>query len=134
MGWLWKLWEAIYALLQASSCLWAGYGEAMEKAILRFAAIYKRFAKRFADKIRAFCKADTKAVPEQPVPEKIPEPIVQEKPKFTEDAVNDYVKQNPDIMINYLMDERAMKVQRKQMNARSLFPDMPCMKRVYRDK
>ena len=53
-------------------------------------------------KRRGFCKADTKAVPEQPVPEKTPEPITQQKPKITEDAVNDYIKQNPDIMINYL--------------------------------
>ena len=75
---------------------------------------------KYIHKRRGFCKADTKAVPEQPVSEKTPEPIVQQKPKITEDAVNDYIKQNPDIMINYLRNERAMKAQRKQMNARSL--------------
>ena len=75
---------------------------------------------RYIHKRRGFCKADIKAVPEQPVPEKTPEPIVQQKPKITEDAVNDYIKQNPDIVSNYLRNERAMKAQRKQMNARSL--------------
>ena len=75
---------------------------------------------KYIHKRRGFCKADTKAVPEKPVPEKTPEPIVQQKPKVTEDAVNDYIKQNPDIVSNYLRNERAMKAQRKQMNARSL--------------
>ena len=73
---------------------------------------------KYIHKRRGFCKADIKAVPEQPVPEKTPEPIVHQKPKITEDAVNDYIKQNPDIVSNYLRNERAMKAQRKQMNAR----------------
>ena len=30
------------------------------------------------------------------------------------------IKENPDIVSNYLRNERAMKAQRKQMNARSL--------------
>ena len=72
---------------------------------------------KYIHKRRGFCKADTKA---EVVPEKTPEPIVQQKPKITEDAVNDYIKQNPDIVSNYLRNERAMKAQRKQMNARSL--------------
>ena len=75
---------------------------------------------KYIHKRRGFCKADTKAVPEQPVPEKTPEPIVQQKPKITEDAVNDYIKQNPDIVSNYLRNERSMKAQRKQMHVRSL--------------
>ena len=75
---------------------------------------------KYIHKRRGFCKADTKAVPEQPVPEKTPEPIVQQKPKITEDAVNDYIKQNPDIVSTYLRNERSLKAQRKQMNARSL--------------
>ena len=33
---------------------------------------------------------------------------------------NDYIKQNPDTVSNYLRNERAMTAQRKQMNARSL--------------
>ena len=69
-------------------------------------------------KRRGFCKADIKA---EVVPEQTPEPIVQQKPKpITDDTVNDYIKQNPDIVTNYLRNERAMKAQRKQMNARSL--------------
>ena len=62
-----------------------------------------------------FCKAVVKEEPEQ-----TPEPV-QPKPKIiTEDAVNDYIKQNPDIVSNYLRNERAMEAQRKQMNARPL--------------
>ena len=75
---------------------------------------------KYIRKRRGFCKAGIKAVPEQPVPEKTPEPTVQQKPKITEDAVSDYIKQNPDTVFNYLRNERAMKAQRKQMNARTL--------------
>ena len=80
---------------------------------------------KYIHKRRGFCKADVKpeAVSEKPsVPEPVPVPKpVQQKPKpITEDIVNDYIKQNPDIVSNYLRNERAMKVQRKQMNARSL--------------
>ena len=48
---------------------------------------------------------------------KTPEP---EPKQITEDIVNDYIKHNPDTVSNYLRNERAMKAQRKQMNARSL--------------
>ena len=72
---------------------------------------------KYIHKRRGFCKAVIKAVPE---PEQTPEPVVQPKPKITQDIVNDYIKQNPDIVSNYLRNERAMKAQRKQMNARSL--------------
>ena len=68
----------------------------------------------YIHKRRSFCKAE-KAEPEKPVP--VPEP---QKPKITEDIVNDYIKQNPDIVSNYLRNERALKAQRKQMNATSL--------------
>ena len=73
---------------------------------------------KYIHKRRGFCKADIKA---EVVPEQAPEPIVQQKPKpITDDTVNDFIKQNPDIVTNYLRNERAMKAQRKQMNARSL--------------
>ena len=65
---------------------------------------------KYIHKRRGFCKADVKP---EVVPEKTPEPIVQQKPKITEDAVHDYVKQNPNIVSNYLRNERAMKAQRK---------------------
>ena len=72
---------------------------------------------KYIHKRRGFCKADIKA----DVTDKTPEPIVQQKPKpITDDTVNDYIKQNLDIVTNYLRNERAMKAQRKQMNARSL--------------
>ena len=72
---------------------------------------------KYIHKRRGFCKAVVKAEE----PEQTPEPIVQQKPKpITDDTVNDYIKQNPDIVTNYLRNERAMKAQRKQMNTRSL--------------
>ena len=68
---------------------------------------------KYIHKRRGFCKA-TKAEE----PEKTPEPV-QPKP-ITEDTVNDYIKRNPDIVTNYLRNERSMKAQRKQMHARTL--------------
>ena len=70
---------------------------------------------KYIHKRRGFCKAEKK--PEVESERTAPEP---EKPKITEDIVNDYIKENPDIISNYLRNERAMKAQRKQMNARSL--------------
>ena len=71
---------------------------------------------KYIHKRRGFCKAV-----KTPEPEKTSEPVVQPKPHIiTEDAVNDYIKQNPDIVSNYLRNERAMKAQRKHMNARPL--------------
>ena len=50
-----------------------------------------------------------------------PEPVPEiQKPKITEDIVNQYIKENPEIVSNFLRNERAVKAQRKQMNARSL--------------
>ena len=73
---------------------------------------------KYIHKRRGFCKA-VKEEPEKKAPE--PEQTVPEsKPKITEDIVNDYIKQNPDIVSNYLRNERAMKAQRKQMHARTL--------------
>ena len=74
---------------------------------------------KYIHKRRGSCKADLKAEPQPSVPEPVPEQP-KPKPKITEDTVNDYIKQNPDIVTDYLRNERAMKAQRKQMNARSL--------------
>ena len=74
---------------------------------------------KYIHKRRNFCKA----VKPEVVPEKTPEPIVQQQqqPKpITEDTVNDYIKQNPDIVSNYLRNERILKAQRKQSHARNL--------------
>ena len=72
---------------------------------------------KYIHKRRGFCNADVKAEPQPAVSEpEQPKP----KPKITEDIVNDYIKQNPDIVSNYLRNERAMEAQRRQMNARSL--------------
>ena len=72
---------------------------------------------KYIHKRRGFRKADVKP---EVVPEKTPEPVVQPKPKITQDIANDYIKENPDIVSNYLRNKRAMKAQRKQMNARTL--------------
>ena len=72
---------------------------------------------KYIQKRRGFCKAVLKA----PEPEQTPEPVAQQpKPKITQDIVSDCLIENPDIVSNYLRNERAMKAQRKQMNARSL--------------
>ena len=69
---------------------------------------------KYIHKRRGSCRA-VKAEPEKPVPEPVPEPK-----QITENIVNDYIKQNPDIVTNHLRNERAMQAQRKQMNAISL--------------
>ena len=61
----------------------------------------------YIHKRRGFCKAE-KTVTETPVIEKAPEP----KPTITEDIVNDYIKQNPDIVSNYLRNESSMKAKK----------------------
>ena len=68
---------------------------------------------KYIHKRRGFCKA----IKEEP--EKTPEPE-QTKPKITQDMVNDCIKENPDIVTNYLRNERAMKAQRKHMHVRTL--------------
>ena len=39
---------------------------------------------------------------------------------MTDDMVNQYIKENPEVVSNYLRNERLMKTQKRQMNARSL--------------
>ena len=71
---------------------------------------------KYIHKRQKFCKADVK-------PEVVPEPIVQQQqqPKpITDDTVNDYIKQNPDVVTNYLRNERILKAQKKQSHARIL--------------
>ena len=70
---------------------------------------------KYIHKRRGFCKAVVKEEPAQ-----TPEPVPPKPKIITEDAVNGYIKHNPDIVSNYLRNERAMKAQRKHMNARSL--------------
>ena len=70
---------------------------------------------KYIHKRLGFCKADLKAEPEKPLPEKPTEPK-----QITEEIVNDFMKQNPDIVSNYLRNERSMKAQRKHMHVRTL--------------
>ena len=69
---------------------------------------------KYIHKRRGFCKAVVKEEPEQ-----TPEPV-QPKPRISEDTVNDYIKQNPGIVTNYLRNERILKAQKKQSHARIL--------------
>ena len=76
---------------------------------------------KYIHKRRNFCKAVKPEVVPEKTPEPVPEPIVQQQqqPKpITEDTVNDYIKQNPDIVTNYLRNERILKAQKKQSHAR----------------
>ena len=83
---------------------------------------------KYIHKRRGFCKADIKAAPEKPVPapeQPVPEPVASvsyasQKLKTTEDIVNQYIKENPEIVSTYLRNERVLKSQRKQMHVRSL--------------
>ena len=62
---------------------------------------------KYIHKRRGFCKADVKT------PEVVPETVPEQPKKITADIVNDYIKQNPDVISNYLRNERAMKAQKK---------------------
>ena len=66
---------------------------------------------------RGYCKARGVGAPP---PTAEPEVTPPKPTVITNDIVNDYIKENPDIISNYLRNERAMKAQRKQQNARSL--------------
>ena len=76
---------------------------------------------KYIHKRRGFCKAERAEAahrkPEVESERTAPEPSKQ---KITQDIVNDYIKENLDVVSNYLRNERALKAQRKQMNARSL--------------
>ena len=78
---------------------------------------------KYIHKRKGFCKAVVKAPePEKKVP--VPEqPVPEPTTKITQNIVYDYVRENPDVVTSYLRNERAMKAQRKQMNARSLLND-----------
>ena len=60
---------------------------------------------------RGFCKAEK-------IPEKEPEPE-QPKPTMTNDIVNQYIQEHPEIASTYLRKERSMKAPRKQMHVRT---------------
>lgn len=72
---------------------------------------------KYIHKRRGFCKAEKKP---EPVPETETVQAPAPKQKITQDTLNEYIKENPDVVSNYLRNERAMKAQRKQLNARSL--------------
>ena len=75
---------------------------------------------KYIHKGKGFCKAEKKPeVEAAPQPEP-PRREADARQKITQDIVNDYIKENPDIISNYLRNGRALKAQRKQMNARSL--------------
>ena len=63
-------------------------------------------ALKYIHKRRGFCKAEK-------APEKAPE---TQKPKITEDMVNQHIKENLEIVSSCLRNERSMKAQRKQIH------------------
>ena len=67
---------------------------------------------KYIHKRRGFCKAEK--TPEAAPDKSVLEPVVQQKPKITEDIVNYYIKQNPDTVSNYLRNERSMKAQKNK--------------------
>uniref|UniRef100_UPI00404A86B0 hypothetical protein n=1 Tax=Flavobacterium sp. TaxID=239 RepID=UPI00404A86B0 len=82
---------------------------------------------KYIHKRRGFCKADVKP---EAVPEKTPEPVpvpkpVQQKPKpITEDIVNDYIKQNPDMLIMTLSQVQHYHSFQESINSFHLFPEL----------
>ena len=73
---------------------------------------------KYIHKRRGICKAIKAEEPEKtPEPEAV-QPV-QPKP-ITEDTVDYYIKQNPDIVSNCLRNERILKAQKKQLHARTL--------------
>ena len=62
---------------------------------------------KYIHKRRGFCKA----VKSEPVPESVPE---QPKPKITEDIVNYYIKQSPEIFSTSVRTERVLKSQKNR--------------------
>ena len=96
---------------------------------------------KYIHKKRGYCKAVVEETVVEPDPkitvvrgvegtqtEKSDAPFVQppglqKQPtskNMIDDMVNQYIKENPDIVSNYLRNERLMKTQKRQMNARSL--------------
>ena len=73
---------------------------------------------------RGYCKAVVEEAVVEPEPKITAQPPgLQKQPtskNMTDDMVNQYIKENPDIVSNYLRNERLMKTQKRQMNARSL--------------
>jgi len=69
---------------------------------------------KYIHKRRGFCKADIKTETVKPeVKAPAPEPE-QPKTKITEDIVNNYIKENPDVISNYLRNERVLKAQKNK--------------------
>ena len=79
---------------------------------------------KYIHKKRGYCKAVVEEAVVEPEPKiTAPPPGLQKPPtsnNMTDDVVNQYIKENPDIVSNYLRNERLMKTQKRQMNARSL--------------
>ena len=80
---------------------------------------------KYIHKKRGYCKAivEDATAEQEPNITAQPPPGLQKQPtsnSITGDVVTQYIKENPDIVSNYLRNERLMKTQERQMNARSL--------------
>ena len=84
----------------------------------------KKFKKQVTKDVRGAGSTSTErgTRPEAP---SVPPGLPKQKPTktittITDDIVNTYIQEDPDLGTNHLRNERVMKAQRKQMNARSL--------------
>eukprot|EP00972_Heterocapsa_arctica_P109220 16082301-Heterocapsa_arctica.AAC.1 len=79
---------------------------------------HKRYCKALNEKQEESASASVVATPIQQAP---PPPglLMREKKTDVED-VNEYMKNNPEVIINYLRNERANKANERQFNAKSL--------------
>ena len=79
---------------------------------------------KYIHKKRGYCKAVVEEATAEPEPKITAQPPgLQKQPtsnNMTDDMVNQYIKENPEVVSNYLRNERLMKTQKRQMNARSL--------------
>ena len=83
---------------------------------------------KYIHKKRGYCKAVVeeatveKAVVEEArtAPPGLQNGITNVNYNLTDDMINQYIKENPEVVSNYLRNERLMKTQKRQMNARSL--------------
>ena len=81
---------------------------------------------KYIHKKRGYCKAVVEEATVEPEPKITAQPpglqngITNVNYNLTDDMVNQYIKENPEVVSNYLRNERLMKTQKRHMNARSL--------------
>ena len=67
---------------------------------------------------KRYCKGIKEAPPQLALPP--PPPALERTTTVTEEVVNTYIKNNPEVVTNYLRNERANKANKRQVNAKAL--------------